>query len=202
MDQAPPESIAQIVRRHGRSLTLFSLGTLAVLVGIWYVRKHRLPVWTTGDLAAPGIALGYAVGRMGCFFAGCCYGSPCSGDLCITFSDTHSLAPLGVALYPTQLFEAGGELVNFVILFTLYRVRKFDGQIFWLYPVLYSILRFVVEFFRGDTERGLFFGGAISTSQIVSIAMFFVSLFMLWRLGKIKPEIKAKAETERKRSRS
>jgi phosphatidylglycerol:prolipoprotein diacylglycerol transferase len=156
----------------------------AVAVGLWYARQHKLPLWKTADVVAPYIALGHMFGRFGCFFAGCCYGSPCSGGLCITFSDTHSLAPLGVSLYPTQLFEAGGEFVNFLILFALYRFRKFDGQVFWTYPALYSLLRFIVEFFRGDTERGVYFGGAISTSQIVSIVTFVVSLVMLWRLGR------------------
>ena len=123
-------------------------------------------------------------GRFGCFFAGCCYGAPCSSGVCITFADPHSLAPLGVPLYPTQLFEAGGELMNFLLLLMLYRHRKFDGQVFWLYPALYSILRFVVEFFRGDAARGVWFGGVISTSQIIAVLMFCGSLAMLWWLGR------------------
>jgi phosphatidylglycerol:prolipoprotein diacylglycerol transferase len=156
----------------------------AVAAGIWYVRKHALPVWRTADIVAPYIALGHMFGRFGCFFAGCCYGAPCHSPVGITFTDTHSLAPLGVSIYPTQLFEAGGEFVNFLVLLVVYRFRTFDGQVFWLYPMLYSILRFIVEFFRGDAARGVYFGGAISTSQLVSIGMFFVSLFMLWRLGR------------------
>ena len=160
----------------------------AVVTGIGYIRKYRLPLWRTADIVAPYIALGHMFGRFGCFFAGCCYGAPCHTSLGIIFTDSHSLAPLGVSLYPTQLFEAGGELVNFLVLLVVYRFRTFDGQVFWLYPVLYSILRFTVEFFRGDTARGVYFGGAISTSQIVSLVMFFVSLVMLWRLGKAEKE--------------
>ena len=156
----------------------------AVATGIWYVQKHALPLWKTGDIFAPYIALGHMFGRFGCFFAGCCYGAPCHTSTCITFTDSHSLAPLGVPLYPTQLFEAGGEFLNFLLLVTLYRHRKFDGQIFWLYPALYSILRFVVEFFRGDAARGVWFGGVLSTSQIIAILMFLASLGMLWRLGR------------------
>lgn len=156
----------------------------AVATGIWYIRKHRLPLWRTADIVAPYIALGHMFGRFGCFFAGCCYGAPCHTSIGIMFSDTHSLAPLGVMLYPTQLFEAGGEFVNFLVLLAVYRFRTFDGQVFWLYPVLYSILRFIVEFFRGDTARGVYFGGSISTSQIVSLGMVCLALFMLWRLGK------------------
>jgi phosphatidylglycerol:prolipoprotein diacylglycerol transferase len=155
----------------------------AVVAGMWYLRRHQLPLWKTADIFAPYIALGHMFGRFGCFFAGCCYGSPASTSLGITFSDPHSLAPLGVPLYPTQLFEAGGEFMNFLLLLTLYRHRKFDGQIFWLYPALYAILRFVVEFFRGDAARGLWFGGVISTSQIIAVFMFGAALFMLWWLG-------------------
>ncbi len=159
----------------------------AAATGIWYVRKHGLPLWRTADLMAPYIALGHAFGRLGCFFAGCCHGAPTATQLGITYSDPRSLAPLGVPLYPTQLFEAGGELMNFLLLLTLYRHRTFDGQVFWLYPALYAMLRFVVEFFRGDAARGLWFNGLISTSQIIAILMFFGSLFMLWRLGRERP---------------
>jgi len=169
----------------------------AVAAGIWYIRKHALPVWKTADIVAPYIALGHMFGRFGCFFAGCCYGAPCHTSVGITFSDAHSLAPLGVPLYPTQLFEAGGELVNFLVLLTVYRFRKFDGQVFWLYPALYSILRFIVEFFRGDAARGVYFGGAISTSQIVSVGMFFLSLLMLWRLGR-KEQVPVEVEDKKK----
>jgi phosphatidylglycerol:prolipoprotein diacylglycerol transferase len=169
----------------------------AVAAGIWYVLKNELPVWKTADIVAPYIALGHMFGRFGCFFAGCCYGAPCHTSVGITFSDTHSLAPLGVPLYPTQLFEAGGELMNFLVLLVVYRFRKFDGQVFWLYPALYSILRFIVEFYRGDAARGVYFGGAISTSQVVSIVMLFASLFMLLRLGR-KQQVQAEVEDKKK----
>ncbi len=154
----------------------------AVPVGVWYVKKHNLPVWKTADILAPYIALGHAFGRLGCFFAGCCHGALCSGPVCVTFHDHHSLAPLGVALYPTQLMESGGEFLIFGILMVLWRHRKFDGQLFWLYPLFYSILRFIIEFFRGDAVRGLYFGGMVSTSQIIAVFMAGFSIFMLWNL--------------------
>jgi len=156
----------------------------AVPVGIWYVKKHSLPVWKTADIMAPYIALGHAFGRLGCLFAGCCYGAPCSGFVCITFNDPHSLAPLGVPLFPTQLMESGGEFIIFGALIFLRRHKTFDGQLFWLYPLFYSVLRFAVEFFRGDAARGLYFSGLVSTSQIIAVFMFGFSLFMFWRLGK------------------
>lgn len=162
----------------------------AVPVGLWYVKKYNIPMWKTADIMAPFIALAHVFGRFGCFFAGCCYGAPCGGDICITYHDSHTLAPVGVSLYPTQLFEAGGEFINFLLLLALYRRKTFDGQVFWFYPFLYSILRFIVEFFRGDTARGVYFGGAISTSQIIAIGMFGFSLFMLWKLGKNKKKVR------------
>jgi len=164
---------------------VFYGGLLAAIpVGFWYVRKHKLPVWKTADIMAPFIALGHAFGRLGCFFAGCCYGAVCNGPLCVTFHDAHSLAPLGIPLIPTQLIEAGGEFMLFGILLILWRHRKFDGQLFLLYPLFYSVMRFILEFFRGDADRGLYFGGMVSTSQIIAVFMFGLSLFMLWKLGK------------------
>ena len=154
----------------------------AVPVGIWYVRRHRLPVWKTADIMAPSIALGQAFGRLGCFFAGCCYGATCSLPFGITFNDPHSLAPRGVPLYPTQLMESGGDTLIFMTLLWLRRSKKFDGQLFWTYVLFYAVLRFSIEFFRGDEIRGLYFGGAISTSQIIAIGMFMLSGVMMWRL--------------------
>lgn len=156
----------------------------AVPVGIWYARKHSLPVWQTADIMAPSISIGHAFGRLGCFFAGCCYGAPCNGPLCVTFRDPHSLAPLGMPLFPTQLAESSGELLIFCTLLLLRPHKAFDGQLFWLYGLLYAVLRFIIEIFRGDDIRGLYFGGIISTSQIIAISMFILSGVMLWNLKK------------------
>jgi phosphatidylglycerol:prolipoprotein diacylglycerol transferase len=156
----------------------------AVPIGIWYIKRHGLPVWQTVDIMAPSLALGHAFGRLGFFFAGCCYGAPCSGPVCVTFNDVHSLAPQGVPLFPTQLAESGGEFLIFAALLVLYRYKKFDGQVFWVYGLVYAVLRFIIEFFRGDSIRGLYFGGVISTSQIIAIVTFALSAVMLWRLAK------------------
>jgi phosphatidylglycerol:prolipoprotein diacylglycerol transferase len=158
----------------------------AVPVGIWYARKHELPVWKTADIMAPYAALGHAFGRLGCFFAGCCFGAPCSSSIGVVFNDPHSLAPLGVALYPTQLMESGGEFLIFAVLIVLRRYVKFEGQLFWLYLLFYSMLRFVIEFFRGDNIRGVYFGNIASTSQILAVFLFGFTLVMLWKLGKTK----------------
>src|ERR1051326_8238663 len=123
---------------------------VAVAVALFYIRKVGLPLWTTCDVFAPGIALGHVIGRFGCFFAGCCYGKPTNVPWAITFSDPFAAAnvgtPLGVHLHPTQLYEAGAE---FLILMTLLgserKGKPFAGRTFWLYILLYAISRYVIE---------------------------------------------------------
>jgi phosphatidylglycerol:prolipoprotein diacylglycerol transferase len=157
----------------------------AVLVGLWLVKKYQLPVWTTGDLIAPGIALGHVIGRFGCLLAGCCYGRPTTVPWAITFTDPAAAVnvgtPLGIPLHPTQLYDAGAELLIMTFLLATERKGKpFPGRTFWGYMLLYAISRFIVEIYRGD-DRGTYFN-VLSTSQVLSLAIVPISLFMLWRL--------------------
>jgi phosphatidylglycerol:prolipoprotein diacylglycerol transferase len=159
---------------------------LAVLVALWYIRRIGLPLWTTCDVFAPGIALGHVVGRFGCLFAGCCYGKPTTRPWGITFTDPFAAAnvgtPLGVPLHPTQLYEAGAELLILIVLLATERKgRPFAGRTFWLYMFLYAISRFIIEFFRGD-ERGMVF--MFSTSQFISLVLAPLSLVMLMYLSR------------------
>jgi len=170
----------------------------AVVVCIYQLRKHRLPLWTSGDLFAPGIALGYMVGRLGCLMAGCCYGRPTDVSWAITFTDPAANlnvgTPLNVPLHPTQLYESVAGLVIFGILMAFERRgRQFPGRTFWMFVLLYSISRFVIEFYRGD-DRGFVFN-AVSTSQAISIVLAPLALFMLWYLG--RPEQPVAPETPR-----
>ncbi len=160
---------------------------LAVAVGLWYVRKHTLPTWQVGDVIAPGIAFGHVVGRVGCFLAGCCYGRPTDLPWGVTF--TNPLAaenvgtPLGVALHPTQLYEAGAELIILVLLLAFEgKGRVFPGRTFWGYMLVYGASRFVIEMFRGD-PRGMVFAN-VSTSQFISLLIVPLSLVMLYRLSR------------------
>jgi phosphatidylglycerol:prolipoprotein diacylglycerol transferase len=161
---------------------------LAVIVAIWHIRRTGLPLWTTCDVFAPGIALGHVVGRFGCFFAGCCYGKPTTMPWGITFSDPFAAAnvgtPLGVHLHPTQLYEAGAEaLILLVLLLTERKGKPFAGRTFWLYMLLYAISRYIIEFFRGD-ERGTV--GIFSTSQFISIILAPLAIAMLVYLARAK----------------
>lgn len=155
----------------------------AALTSVWFFRKHKLSTWMMMDLLAPSVALGHAIGRLGCFSAGCCYGKPTTAFWGVTFTDPYAReivgVPLGVALHPTQLYEAFAEFAIFGFLLYLGTRKKFDGQVFWSYVASYSVARFVIEFFRGDLERGFALGGALSTSQVIAILLLAVSAFAL-----------------------
>src|SRR5580765_3063600 len=159
---------------------------VAVLVALLYIRRIGLPLWTTCDVFAPGIALGHVVGRFGCLFAGCCYGKPTTRPWGITFTDPFAAAnvgtPLGIPLHPTQLYEAGAELIILIVLLVTERKgRPYPGRTFWLYMLLYAISRYVIEIFRGD-DRGTV--GIFSTSQFISIVLAPLAIGMLIYLAR------------------
>lgn len=159
----------------------------AIAVSVWYMRRHRIPVLPMTDVFAPAIALGHAVGRMGCFLAGCCYGRVVDHPAwySIVFPENAgSFAPTGVPLYPTQLMESLGEFSIFAFLAVLSRRKKFDGQVIAVYLMVYAILRVVIEFFRGDVVRGFLIEPYLSTSQFISFLVFVSGALLyavLWR---------------------
>jgi len=194
---ASPTDVLSLARSGG---VFYGGLILAVVVAFWYIARHRLPLWTTCDVFAPGIALGHVTGRLGCLAAGCCYGRPTDVAWAITFTNplaaTNVGTPLGLPLHPTQLYEAGAELLILgFLLATERRGRPFAGRTFWLYMLLYAISRFVVEFYRGD-PRGEVFG--ISTSQFISLVLAPLSLVMLVWLSKTSPETPQEMQRRRK----
>jgi phosphatidylglycerol:prolipoprotein diacylglycerol transferase len=159
---------------------------LAVSVALWYIRRIGLPLWTTCDVFAPGIALGHVVGRFGCFFAGCCWGKPTDVPWAITFTNPYAAAnvgtPLNVPLHPTQLYEAGAEaLILFILLASERRGRPYPGRTFWLYMLLYAISRFIIEFYRNDPRGQVLM---FSTSQFISLLLAPLAIVMLVVLGR------------------
>ncbi len=157
----------------------------AFFMAFWYVKKHKLPPLFLADLTAPSIAAGEAVGRLGCFSAGCCYGKPSHLPWAVTFTNPHSLAPLGVPLHPTQLYHALANFIIFLVLIWLYPKRRFPGQIFFTYLFLYGLARFFIEFFRGD-PRGYI--GPLSLPQWFSLLAMAVSVAMMTYLPSRKKE--------------
>ena len=164
---------------------VFSGGLIAAFVAaVWYGWKNHFPALSTCDAFAPGLALGHAIGRIGCFAAGCCYGKPTHHFWGVTFTNplAHEITntPLNVPIEPTQLFESAVELANFFILMWLLKRRKFDGQVFGAFMFLYGVARFFLEFLRDDPGRGSVFGGAMSGTQLIAIGLVLAGGLLWW----------------------
>jgi phosphatidylglycerol---prolipoprotein diacylglyceryl transferase len=171
---------------------VFSGGLLAAfLAAAWYVWKHHMPALGTCDAFAPGLALGHAIGRIGCFAAGCCYGKETHHWWGVTF--TNKLAyeitgtPLNKPLEPTQLFESAVELANFFFLMWLLKRRKFDGQVIGAFMFIYGIARFFLEDLRDDPGRGSVFGGVMTGTQLIAIGLVLCGGLIWW----LRPGAKA-----------
>ena len=164
---------------------VFSGGLLGALaVGAWYMRRHLMPPMRTMDAGAPGLAFGHVLGRFGCFSAGCCYGKQTDHFWGVTFHNqlAHLVSdtPLGVKLEPTQLIEAAAEFCNFLFLMWLLKRKKFDGQVFAAFMMLYGVERFFIEFLRGDGGRGEVFGGLMTGTQLISILLVIGGGIIWW----------------------
>jgi phosphatidylglycerol:prolipoprotein diacylglycerol transferase len=177
---------------------VFSGGLIAALLAAaWYIRKHHMPALGTCDAFAPGLALGHAIGRVGCFAAGCCFGKETHHFWGVTFTNqlanTISGTPLNIPLQPTQLFEAAVELANFFILMWLFKRKKFDGQVFATFLILYGIARYFLEFIRDDPGRGEVFGGMMSGTQLISIGLVILGGFIWWLRGGVPRAVPVQA---------
>jgi len=154
---------------------------------VWYYcKKHRLNYWKFADLTIPYVAMAHAFGRLGCVAAGCCFGQPTDQPWGIVFpvgspaQQAHQSAgaigygDLALPIHPTQLYEAGAEMMMFWILIAVRRHKSFHGQLMLIWLACYPVIRSIIEMFRGDSERGIYI---ISTSQWISIG---VAAFAIW----------------------
>jgi phosphatidylglycerol---prolipoprotein diacylglyceryl transferase len=172
MYKANPSEILSIFQSGG----VFYGGLLGALpVAWWYARRAGLDGWRTGDVLAPGVAIGQAIGRLGCFAAGCCHGRPADVPWAVRYTDLYAArtvgTPMDTPLHPTQLYESIATALIFAFLLWLAPRKRFPGQVVLSYVTLYAIARFVLEFYRGDLARGFFFGGLVSTSQAIAVVM-------------------------------
>jgi phosphatidylglycerol:prolipoprotein diacylglycerol transferase len=183
---------------------MFSVGTLqsagtfygGVLGGVawvlFYSRLHKLPLLRVFDVTAAPVALGHAIGRLGCFAAGCCYGKPTDLPWGVTF--TNPLAtrlsgtPLNTLLHPTQLYESAAEFLNFILLVGFAAKKRLPGQVVGLYFMLYGAERGLVEFLRDDPGRTLLFQNRISLMQIVSVALVALGAYLWLRAPRAKAQ--------------
>ena len=163
---------------------VFYGGFIAALITlIVYLKKQKMPLWKTADIMAPSLALGHCIGRIGCFFAGCCYGKPCDLPWAVTFTNPATLAPVGIPLHPTQLYSSASNLIIFGMLLLFRRYQKFEGQLLLVYIFLYGIFRSIIETFRGDF-RGNIFGEMFSLSQVIGCTTATVALVAIVIISK------------------
>jgi phosphatidylglycerol:prolipoprotein diacylglycerol transferase len=162
----------------------------ALAFAFFYMRSQGLPFLKTSDVFAPGLAIGHAIGRLGCFAAGCCYGKPTLLPWAVTFKNPDANgAPLGVPLHPTQIYEALIESLICVVLYQLAKRQHKDGTIIALYLILSSIARFLIEFVRAHDEANPL-GGAYTLEQWISVAVCasgFILLFAIRSHGQMSP---------------
>ena len=156
----------------------------AVIASFLYIKKKKLLLGQIADIIAPSIALSHSIGRIGCFFAGCCYGKQCDLPWAIMFKNSNSLAPIGIYVHPTQIYSVFSNLFIFFILLKIEKRKKNNGIVFWSYIMLYGIFRFFIEIFRGDPRGHIL--NFISTSQTIGILMVLSALCMFFFLSKKK----------------
>lgn len=161
--------------------------TASIAAVIFFTLRHSsIPLWKFADAAIPSVALGFAIGKVGCFFAGCCHGLPCHLPWAVTFNNPESLAVQGVALHPSQVYEAVANFLVFLTLEKLYKIKGRDGTLFWFGIFLLSFVRFHLEFFRWEKK---FFAG-LTFYQLVSFVFVALSLLFLILLSLKKDEKK------------
>jgi len=155
---------------------------LALATAVYYMRKHSMPWRPTLDALALGTPLGQFFGRVGCFMAGCCYGSPSNLPWAVTFTNPQTLCPVREPLHPAQLYEAFLALGVFGLLQVLKTHKRFDGQMMLTYFCLAGLVRFVVEFFRNPLDdRGPNILAGMPLTQVLALGLFLVSgTLLLW----------------------
>ena len=164
-----------------QSAGIFYGGLVGALVLLTlYVRRQRLPWLGVGDAIVPGVAIGHSIGRLGCFSAGCCWGKPTALPWGITFTNAYSHAtvgvPLGIALQPTQLYDAFAEGLIFFILWRLSKRRAFVGQLTAVYLMSYGVARFLIDFARVYEPQAMLFNGLMTDAQLTSLFMIALAI--------------------------
>jgi phosphatidylglycerol:prolipoprotein diacylglycerol transferase len=153
----------------------------ATVAGIIYFRWKKLPLWKMTDVFAPSVALGSVFGRIGCLLNGCCYGRACDLPWAIHFPADHETH--GAAVHPTEIYDALLNLILYIFLAWLFRRKKFDGQIFAAYLIIYAVFRSIAESFRGDYPADHVHAG-LTSAQLVSLPIFVAGLALMFFLSR------------------
>ncbi len=176
---------------------VFYGGLIGGAAGLWiYTKQFRMRIMDFVDIYAAVLPLGHSIGRVGCYFAGCCYGIPYDGPGAVIYHESLTMTPLETPLLPIQLIEAAGLMVLSIVLAICYLKISRRGAVAAFYVIGYSSLRFVLEFFRGDRARGIWLN--VSTSQWISLALVCVLIFiciMEYRKNQNNKEDSSKTDT-------
>ncbi len=167
-------------------LTFYGGFIMAFAVAVFMIKKYRLPACQTLDLFAPSLAVGILFGRLGCFFAGCCYGRSCSFSWAVTFTNPQSLAELNVPLHPVQLYAAAGSAITLAILLLMKKHKTFHGELALVWIMLYSGCRLFEELFRGGQRGDLVFN-TYPASQVMALVLLVAAAIMFPVLKKRNP---------------
>lgn len=160
------------------------------LACIIYARIKKLPLWKTGDVMAPSVALGQFFGRVGCLLNGCCYGRVTTCPWGIRYPSGHETHPEGgtaATVHPTQVYESALTLALYLGLAWWFRRKKYDGQVFAFYLVGYAIIRSTVEMFRGDYPERQILAGWATPAHLVSAIILTIGIVLLLVLKKSRP---------------
>ena len=173
-----------------QGLSMYGGVVLSILAGLWFLKRHRLPVWKVTDACAPSIALGIVLTRIGCFLNGCCFGKPCHLPWCIVFPSESAAGYFfpGIHIHPTQLYASLYGLIILFLLLFLERFKTFEGFTFWLFILLYAVARSSIDFVRYyEHTMTLHIGTlAVSVNHVVSLGLFLTALWMLFHLSRRK----------------
>jgi phosphatidylglycerol:prolipoprotein diacylglycerol transferase len=152
----------------------------ASVAGIGYLLWKKLPVWKIADILAPSVALGSVFGRIGCLLNGCCYGRACDLPWAIHFPADHETHGIGV--HPTEIYDGLLNLILYLGLAWLFRRKKFDGQIFAAYLIVYAVFRSIAEYFRGDYPADHIHEGLLTSAQLLSVPILAAGIALyFWR---------------------
>lgn len=157
----------------------------AIPTMLLFFRFNHIPVLPMLDIMAITTCIVHGTGRIGCFFAGCCYGIPTHSVLGVTFTDPASQAePLHTPLHPTQLYSSFFIFSLMALLMIISKHKKFDGQIILLYLIIYPAGRIIIENFRGDVSRGYLINGLITNAQFVSMLIIITAIYFYIKLSR------------------
>lgn len=147
---------------------------VATIVGVSFLIWKKQPIWTVADVIAPAIALGQGIGRIGCFAVGCCYGVADENLPWAVVFPQGSMGPVGIPVHPVQLYESMLMVFAFLFLTWFWSRKKFEGQVFWVYVIIYAIVRGgITEWFRGDLPNVIY---NLHAPHLIAIVTFVIGI--------------------------